>query len=45
MTAQQVLPPARQIRVTTRATFNPIRQVEYSVHYDTPLNTLPSRAV
>jgi len=38
MTAQQVLPPARQIRETTRATFNP-------VHYDTLLNTLPSRAV
>jgi hypothetical protein len=45
MTAQQVLPPARQTRETTRATFNPVREVEYSVHYDTLLNTLHSRAV
>ena len=45
MTAQQVLPPARQIRETTRATINPIREAEYSVLYDTFLKTLPSRAV
>ena len=45
MTAQQVLPPARQNRETTKATFNPVREVEHSVHYDTLLNTLPSRAL